>query len=100
MSNLAKRSITGLSKKKGGGVCCRSCKIKKGKCRNGRGWWDDHKGKILGALSGAATLGSMAYAANQLYGNSSKGRSAIPDIGQNDYNPSNYSHLDVGYEDV
>ena len=95
-----KRSITGLSKKKGGGSCCRSCKMKKGKCRNGRGWWDDHKGKILGALSGAATLGSMAYAANQLYGNSSKGSSAIPDIGQSDYNPAKYSHLDVGYEDV
>ena len=91
-----KRSITGLSKRKGSGACCYSCKMKRGKCRNGRGWWDDHKGKILGALSTAATLGSMAYIGNELYG--SKGNSSspaiVPDVGEGDYNPSRYSHLD------
>jgi hypothetical protein len=81
----------------GSGSCCRACKMKKGKCKKGKGWWSDNKAKILGGISGAATLAGMAYVGNKLYGSKSN---EPGNLGQMEYDPSKYSHLDVGYEDV
>jgi hypothetical protein len=83
---------------KKGGSCCRACKMKKGKCKKGKGWWSDNKAKILGGISGAATLAGMAYVGNKLYGSKSNEPASFGHM--EEYDPAKYKHLNDGYEDV
>jgi hypothetical protein len=85
---------------KGSGSCCKACKMRKGKCKKGKGWWSDNKAKILGGIGAAASLAGMAYVGNKLYGSKSNDNDSASFGHMEEYDPAKYKHLNDGYEDV